>query len=276
MKIVITTLLLTATLTSIAQKVTLNLAKGLKIVETVSITNSSSFSVQGRDMENAATASFINTYVVDDATAGKQQVTATSDKLKVTASQMGQELAYDSDKKDNDGTVEEMLKPLVGTKNTYTIDAQGNATTEKPVEDKMEITMLTGGIMPKANVSKMYLASLLNQDLKVGLAWQDSTEIKGDNSSKTVNSYTVTAIDGDVVSITNNATNVNSGKAEMNGMELAMSGNTKITERIAMSIKTGLITTIETTRDGTLTASVAGMEIPITSKATIKTSYTAQ
>jgi hypothetical protein len=154
---------------------------------------------------------------------------------------------------------------------TYTIDNNGSIIKEPKIEvsaEEKQMAMMSGGGVDNSP-NTLYIKSLLNQDIKVGTTWKDSTDVKADVSVKTVNTYTVVAIEKDMAKINISATQTLSGKMEQMGMEMPLTGSTKITAIAMVDMKTGILLEKESKVESTTNIEANGMSIPV--NGTVKT-----
>jgi hypothetical protein len=254
-----------------AQKVNLKVANGQKITQVTTMESVSSFNVMGQDMENTSKTNTTIMVDVANATGTNTDVTMVTKKLAMEASMMGQALSYDSDKKDNDAKVEELFSKGINKPMTYTIDNNGSIIKEPKIEvsaEEKQMAMMSGGGVDNSP-NTLYIKSLLNQDIKVGTTWKDSTDVKADVSVKTVNTYTVVAIEKDMAKINISATQTLSGKMEQMGMEMPLTGSTKITAIAMVDMKTGILLEKESKVESTTNIEANGMSIPV--NGTVKT-----
>jgi hypothetical protein len=257
-----------------AQKVTLNVNEGQKFLIISTSDSKSSFSVMGRDMENSSKTITNSTAIFANKTATTMDLTVTADKLKTEVSAMGQEMSYDSDKKDNDEKMAEIMKEFVGKSTVYYIDNDGKVL--KVVAPKINeestaaITSMMGSSSLTPTNSDLYIAHLFNKDLKVGMSWSDSTETKGDMNSKTVNNYAILSIDNDFISLSNKGNILSDGVMKQMNMEMKATSNNKFTSTYKVNIKTGLIVENDINTEMNSNVEAGGMNIAVTGNSSTK------
>lgn len=260
-----------------AQKITLNVTKGTKLSVNGTTEMKTTFSAMGQNMENSTTMANTSNVEVTNQSASEVEMALTTTKVKLNASTMGQELTYDSDKKDNDEAMSSTVGAFVNKTYVFTTDANGKVLKVTNPKDYNEeaaggLTMMIGSNNALTPSSPgVYIASLINQEAKVGLMWSDSTEVKGDKPSKIVNHYNITKIENGIITIENNGTQVSSGTMQQMGMEMQMSSNNKIKETIKVNSKTGLITERDSQTDILTNIDAGGMSIPVTGTTKTKT-----
>lgn len=197
-------------------------------------------------------------------------------------SMMGQDANYDSDKKeDGDGQLGDVFKDITGKPDSFMVDNNGYAKSkspEKPAvkkeDDKngMMGMMLKGIVGTGGTGSPIFNALPWFKELKVGESIADSVENNTDGKEKATTTYTLTEIkDGKVKLAINGITNIEKTMdVQQMGMNMTVSVKSTNTSKGEMIIDqaTGLMIskTVTTETDGS--ASVSGMDIPITGSST--------
>jgi hypothetical protein len=180
---------------------------------------------------------------------------------------MGQDMEYDSDKKDNSGQLAEQMGDAVGKTKLMTIDASGKVIKEDNTE-KAGGGMMGMGTASLSNNSLFY-ASLLGRDLKQNNTIADSVISDSEKmKSKIAGTYVVQSVENNIATILFTGTQTVSGVIEQMGQEMNMTGTSKVTAEIKMNIATGIILESKTTTDGTNNVDAMGMSIPVTLKST--------
>lgn len=196
---------------------------------------------------------------------------------------MGQELSYDSDKKDNeDNPATASFKEVAGKKDSFMVDKNGNLlpSPEKPALSKaksddggMMSSMLNGAVA--ASGAPIFNIMPAFKELKIGEYVKDSSENKVDGKEKTVTTYTLAEIkDGKIkVTISSVTTMEKQMEVEQMGakMNVAISSTINNTGEMFIDEATGVLISksINSVTDGT--ASVMGMSIPVTGNTTTVT-----
>jgi len=268
LKIVLLSVGLATAIGSHAQTTKLNLEKGKKYEVTTVSKITSSASVMGQDMETNIDNTTVEAYEVKEVRANEVDLTKTVTKLGMNMQSMGQDMSYDSDKKDNSGPMAEELGKMVNKAKNLTIDASGKIIKEDKEEESATagMTMLAG---PIANGIGLLRSAVIGKEMKGNMTWDDSTNSSGDKiKTTTVGTYTVTGIEGNIASIRFSGTQRMSGTIEQMGQEMGMTGTNKVTTDLKLDLSTGLITESITTVDGTSSIEAMGMSIPVTSKST--------
>ena len=199
------------------------------------------------------------------------------------SSMMGQDMSYDSDKKDNDdGPVSSIFKDVTGKTDSFKVDTKGymKMSPEKPAikkGDKKEGNimgmMMNGAVGNSGSGSPIF--NLLPQfsELKNGQILVDSLEDNSDDGKlKTVSTYTVAEIkDGKVKFTIKTISNIEK-KMDVEQMGMNMSINMKSTNtgngEMWVDQATGLLISKKIVTDTDGNASVMGQEIPISGTTT--------
>jgi hypothetical protein len=101
----------------------------------VSSKSNSLADMMGQQMESITNNDNTTQYLVNDVFADSIQLQSTITKLKSYSSFMGQEMNYDSEKKDNKGELADMLGAAVNKPQNLIIDANGKIIRQDAVEE---------------------------------------------------------------------------------------------------------------------------------------------
>ena len=253
-----------------AQTVKVALEKGKKYeVSTVTKVNSSA-SVMGQDMETNVDNSTVEVYDIKDARATETDLTKVITKMAVSMQSMGQDMSYDSEKKNNSGPLAESLDKVVNKVKNYTVDANGKIIKEDKDEDD-DAGALGGlaALSPTTDGISILKVTLLGKTLTADGNWDDSISTNADKlKSTTVGTYKVTAIEGNIATISFDGTQRLAGTIEQMGQEMGMTGTNKITGVYKVDLSSGLILSNITTTTGNSNIEAMGMSIPVTTKTT--------
>lgn len=252
-----------------AQNSKLVLNKGQKY-EVTSVTKTNSLaSVMGQEMENTANTTTVEVIEVKNTSDKQTDLVTTLTRMVVNASAMGQEINFDSDKKDNSGPgAEDMSKEINKPKNV-SIDANGKLIgAEKAEADAMDM-MKAGGA--QSGIS-LFREGLIGKSMKVGDSWLDSVVVNTEKiKTNTTGTYTVKTIENNIATIAFAGTSTLTGVMEQMGQEMDMKSTSKVTAETKLDITNGVILESATNTDGNMTIMAAGMEIPVTVKASVTT-----
>jgi hypothetical protein len=262
---------------------TLNLSKGQKYLVENKISTQNTQEVQGQSIESKADFSSSYNIEVKDVKGDNYNLTNTIKAVKVNASAMGQDLNFDSDKKEDlDGENGAELKKYINQPKDITIDKSGKVLNTKapdtaaanPSQANM-ITMIMKqmvGDPEQGGYGANMAFEALPKNAKVGTTWADSSSNGGISR---VTTYTIKEINGDKATIALEGTLITDVKSEMQGMEISTKTKGKFTGEDIVDIKTGVIQQRNSTMDASVTIAVMGQEIPNTTKVTSATTVKA-
>jgi len=253
-----------------AQTVTLAVQPGQKYKVETSVKTNTSAEVMGQSMVSEFDLKTTTSYEVKSSGQDGTQLVSTITGMKVTGSSMGQEFSYDSDKKDNSGPIVEAVGGRINKPRNITLDAKGVITKQDETEGGAGIMMG----MADANSSsvELFVPAISGRTLKVGDSFVDVSSMKKDKySSRDSGTYTVTAIDNGVASISYSGTQIVSAVMEQMGMELNTNSTNTVKTEMQVDITSGVVLLRATVIDVNSTVEAAGMSIPATGK-TISTS----
>jgi hypothetical protein len=245
----------------------LNLKKGQKYVVENKVTTKSSTEMQGQQMEANIDATTLYNIEVKDAVANNYNLTNTITNLKMNMSQMGQEMTFDSEKKDDlNGPIGTAMKDFINQPKAVVIDKSGKVIGEKKDEKKDEPTSMMAkqlGNFEATGFGADMAFEALPQNAKVGSAWTNKTDVDG--ISKTTN-YTVKSINGKLATIGLEGTLATDTKMEMQGMEITTKTTGTFTGEEIVDMTTGVVQSNNLTTDAKGIVGVMGQELPTSSK----------
>jgi hypothetical protein len=262
---------------------TLNLSKGQKYLVENKISTQNTQEVQGQSIESKADFSSIYNIEVREVKDNNYNLTNTIKAVKVNASAMGQDLSFDSDKKEDlDSENGNELKKYINQPKDIIIDRSGKVVnTKKPDTSTAQstqasmITMIMKqmvGDPEEGGYGANMAFEALPENAKVGTTWADSSS--GDGISKVTN-YTIKEINGNKATIVLEGTLITDVKSEMQGMEITTKTKGKFSGEDIVDIETGVIQQRTSTMDATGIIGVMGQEIPNTTKVTSATTVKA-
>ena len=250
---------------SSAQTVKLVLNKGSKYeATTVSISTSVS-QMMGQDVESKFENTTVQTIEVKESSDKATDLVSTVSKITANTTMMGQEMNYDSDKKDNEGPLAEGFGKLVGKPRNITIDPGGKVISE---DKSVDSAMGSMGMMMTNNMASiipMIQAALVGKQLTLGSTWPDSLITNNDKLKVSIiGTYLVKQIDKNIATIGFTGLQSMTGTIEQMGQELGMKADSKISNLIQLDMNTGLVIENEYNINGTGNIDAMGMSIPIT------------
>ncbi|MEO6328659.1 MAG: DUF6263 family protein [Ginsengibacter sp.] len=252
----------------------LMLNKGEKYIIENKISAVSTQEMMGQSMNSKVSFFTSNNMEVKEVKKDNYDLINTYTKLTASINAMGQDMSFDSDKKeDMDGEMGSGMKNLINQpknvvmdKNGKIIPDTGDTTVKKPEAGMMSMMMNQVMGSPEETGYGLSEAFMIIPNALAGFSWIDSSSTDGVKKTTT---YTVTNINGTeaVVSISG-IINMDT-KMEMQGTELATKSNGKLTGEEVVDLKTGVIKQRNTTMEGSGKVEVMGQEIPTTTRMTV-------
>ncbi len=255
----------------------INLSKGQKFSVDNKITAVTTQTLMGQSMESNAEITSKYSIEVKDIKDNNYNLTNTFTKMKAKMSAMGNDLNFDSDKKeDMAGEYAASFKDIINNPKSVVINRSGkvlniNKTETKPVDTKsnimkMMMDQLLGDPEESGYGSEIAFVSTPSK-IVTGYNWTDSSNKEGIQKSTM---YTVKEIKGTeaVISITGILnTNI---KSQMQGIDVANKSKGNLTGEEIVDITTGVIKQKTTTLEsqGTISVVSQGLDIPMTTKVT--------
>ncbi len=262
---------------SFAQSNTIKLNKG----QTITVTSTVSQNMDmGMGMTMTSSSNSTHVIKVNNDEGDKYNVSATLTKIKTNTSAMGQESSYDSE---NPGAADTELAVVMGkslnvVENAFLDKKTGIAKSATPKnneeaaedEDDFIKGMLNGE--PGSDNSGIISSTFFTQAAgkKVGDKWVDSNTV---NKFSNVNNYTVTSINGDVMTISLDGIVSGSQQVETQGMQIDVTMNTKNKGSIELNKKTLQVLKKTVNADVTSSMDMMGQTMDMTGTITTLTEY---
>lgn len=256
---------------SLSRKVVLKQGQQVERVAAIKMKIGMEMMGQSIDINNENTVTSL--VEVKGATGSTFDLASTVKRVVTSMSGMGQEMNYDTDKKDA-AAANEMTKKadeLVGKTNNLTIDSKGVITKSDDAggDDKEKaggFMGMSGGVLnagQKVGAIFDLVAKLPDHAVKVGDSWNDSTISK---EGKVYTKYKVLEIKNDEAIIDMEGTLTQGGQVENNGMTIDMNLAGTSKGQMSMETASGLVKKLAMTMDASGTMEVAGQSIPFTMK----------
>ena len=198
----------------------LNLKKGQKYLVENKVSTKSSTEMQGQQME--ANADVTSTYSIEvkDLVDNNYSLTNTVTGVKMNMTQMGQEMNFDSEKKEDiDGPIGSALKEYINQPKKVVMDKSGKLIPQKTDDTTQETNMVAkqlGNFEATGYGADMAFESL-PQNVKVGSTWTSKTDNEGISKSTT---FMVKEINGNIATIALTGDMAADTKMENQGMEI--------------------------------------------------------
>lgn len=209
------------------------------------------------------------------------QLSNTVTKLKTDMDFMGQQTNYDSDKpEDNESETGKAVAAKLNKPDTVSLDKlTGKVTRNKrSSEDMPEVNQgnpLTGLMSSMNSSTDVQVVEnaffIIPAGKKTGDSWSDSTS---DKSMKSKRIFTIKSIEGNTATISYSGTIDVSGNQEIQGSEVAITMNTKLTGEIIFNPTTNLVSKRTMNSDISGTIEMMGQAMPVTAK--LESSFTYQ
>ena len=249
----------------------LNLKKGQKYSVENKVSTKSSTEMQGQTMEANIDAVTSYSIEVKDHVNNNYNLTNTVTGVKINMTQMGQEMNFDSEKKEDlEGPIGSVLKDYIKQPKDVVIDRSGKVIASKKDEksDTTNVMAKQLGDFEATGYGADMAFESLPKNIKVGSIWSNKTDNGG--VSKTTN-YSVKSISGNLATLTIDGTMTTDTKMENQGMEITTKTTGKFTGEEVVDITTGVIQSNTSNVDATGTIGVMGQQLPTSSKVTSTT-----
>lgn len=248
------------------QQTKINVQKGQKYMVETTTKLTSSAEVMGQTMENNSDIKSTTVYEITKAEESEIKLEATIIKMQVTASAMGQEMSFDSDKKDNEGPMADMFGKVVNKKKEVSLDAKGAITKQNKTDEGMQAVMMNAGDGNEVS-TELFIPALIGKELKAGDSFTDEVSVKKEKyNSRDSGTYKITSIENGVASVSYSGTQVLMTVMEQMGMEMTNNSNNLIKSELQVDMKTGMVLAKASVIESTVSIDAGGMTIPGTGK----------
>lgn len=249
----------------------LMLKKGQKYTVENKTSTYSTTEVQGQAMEATIEATTSYQIEVSDNKDKVYNLTNTVKNVKMEMSQMGQEISFDSDKKEDlDGPIGSALKDYINVPQKVMISNEGDIikdaaeTSDKPASPFGDFG--TGGF------GAALAFQAVPKNLKVGQTWKNTSNENGTVKNTT---YTVKSVDGNLATLSLAGDMDINVKMEQMGMEMTTKAKGTFTGEEVVDVKTGVVQSQNMVVNSDGTIEVMGQELPTSSKVTSTTTVKA-
>jgi len=250
----------------------LQLAKGQKYQVENKMETTSSTEMQGQTMETKANITSSYNISVSDKTGDNYNLTNTISRIVMNMSMMGNEINFDSDKKDDmSGQMGQGLKDYINKPQQVVMDNTGKIISQPDADSSVsQIAKQMNFAASGYGAQLTFLA--LPKNLKAGTTWSEKTD---DNGISRTTNYTVKEVNGNIATVSFTGTVTTDSKMEQQGMEISTKTSGKFSGEEKVDSKTGVIQSSNTTGDATGTVSAMGQDFPTSSKVTSVTTVKA-
>lgn len=232
--------------------------------------------MMGQSMEIKMESSSINLVEVKEDNGSGFSVSNTLKKVLMNMNAMGQEMKFDSDKKeDMDGKMGDAYRDRLNKPKEFTVGKDGiisKVNEESKANDpNAAIGEMLAGNDEKAGAPFFALANIPTGGAKVGESWVDSTVKDG---SRTVNRYTLRQVNGAEGIVDVNSDLSMSRQVEQQGMTMQMDLKGTAVGEYNFDVNTGLVKSRKTLTKATGTIDVMGQTVPLTLESNITSTLT--
>ncbi len=244
----------------------INLTKGQQYQVDSKVVTASSTEVQGQTMETNVDAASVYNIEVKEVADTTYTLSNTLKSLKSNTSQMGQEINFDSEKKDDmEGPIGTALVGAINVPMSVMFTKKGMVIPDKMAKKSEDKSMMARSIatFESTGYGSQLAFLAIPANAKVGDTWTATHDSK---DTKMTTNYTVKEISGDLVTLSIAGTTSNDITMENNGMELEIKTSGKFTGEEKVNSKTGVIQSSNTVTDAAGTVSAMGQEFPSTTK----------
>lgn len=253
------------------------LVKGQKIQIDNNVKSLIKQEMMGQVMEITIDANMVHQVEVKDKKSNSYLVSSTLTKLTTSGSAMGQEMKFDSDKKEDLETeTGKALKDQLNITKEVELNESAkviNAVKKEPKAPGASsqlmdmVNNITGGNGDESNGANAAF-EVVPVGKKAGDSWSDSIIIEG---IKTYRTYTIKEVIGNIATVLLSGTQVTKTKMEQQGMEISVNMEAKLSGEGMVDMSTGLLKQRTMIMEGTGSAEVMGQSIPVTTKVTTTT-----
>ena len=255
-----------SSVTVYAQQIKIDVQKGNKFIVETTTSTVSVAQVMGQVMENNSDSKRTTIYEVLATKLNEYDLQSTLIKMKIDVSMMGQNMNFDSDKKENKGPLANELTDLINKVRSISINNNGEIT-KQDKNERSSLSMLLPNGSEVQIVTEMFIPALLNKELKAGYSFADSSNLIIEKLSfKDSGTYTITGINNGIANITYKGNQLTTGVMEQMGMEMKTSSINTVTKELWVDIKTGIVLMQTSTIDAVTNIEAGGMVIPTTIK----------
>ena len=276
------TLLTGLNLAAQTYKPSVNLTAGKKYTITTAVKGNMSQEVMGQTMDIPMDVSTTSLLEVKKAGGKEFQLSNTTKRIVMSMNAMGQEMNFDSDKKED---MEGQLGPTAGASinkpTLFSINSFGKliegsvlkstnpekeAASGNPLMGMMDMNAISEG-MPALN------PFINDHELKAGDSFTDSST-SADGKNKKSTTYTLVEIKDGLAKFAIAGTASETKETELQGMQMQINTSTKTTGEMWVNTVTGLMASSAVTAVVAGTVDISGMSIPISGNTTVTTAIT--
>jgi Family of unknown function (DUF6263) len=252
------------------------LDKGQKIQIDNNIKSIISQEMMGQAVEITIDANMVHQVEVKDKKTNSYLVSSTLTKLTTNGTAMGQEMKFDSDKKEDlESETGKALKDQLNVSKEVELNESAEVimgvkkdTAAKTGGQLMDIVNnVTGSSGDESNGASAAF-NVMPAGKKVGDSWSDSSITE---EIKTYRNYTIKEVNGNNATLVLTGKQITKKKVEQQGMEIIVNMEGTLSGEGIVDMSTGLIKQRTIVLDGTGSAEIMGQSMPVTTKITTTT-----
>jgi Family of unknown function (DUF6263) len=264
-------------------KPAVKLEAGKKYMVNTAVKSNMTQEAMGQTMEIPMESNVYQLLEIKAVAADGYQSANVTQRMTFSANAMGQDMSYDSDKKeDREGKMGESMNKMVGQTTTFTVDMDGKVIEKSVVKPEVKATEaaadgdMMGNMMSNMGIGQGTTSPVFNlfpnnKEMKIGDSFTEDVNVEKDGKVKNTTVYTLTAIKDGMAMFSFTGTGTIEKKMEMQGMEMNMTSSNKATGTMVVDVATGLLSKKAAVVETTGNIEVSGMQIPITAKTTTTT-----
>ncbi len=249
----------------------LDFKPGQKFQTESTVKSTTSMEMMGQQMDIKADVTVVRQLEIKDKKDNRYNVASTITRMATVMDMMGQNINYDSDKKEDSASdMGKLLKEKINVPNSLEMGEDGKIIPGKKEPSKagdeagnMAAMMKGMGIGDDDAILTDDMFITAPKNIKAGDVWNDSIIVEG---QKTYRDYTVKSIQGNEAVVTIGGKLLTDKKMENQGMEMNLVMESKITGELTVDPSTGVIKQRTLLVDGAGNIEMMGQQVPMTTK----------
>jgi len=254
-----------------AESTKLDFKPGQKFQTESTVKSTTSMEMMGQQMDIKADVTVVRQLEIKDKKDKAYNVSSTITRMATVMDMMGQNINYDSDKKEDSASdMGKLLKQKINVPTTLEMGENGKIIPGKkeaaPAAEEagnMAAMMKGMGIGDDDAILTDDMFITAPKNMKAGDVWNDSIIVEG---QKTYREYTVKSIQGNEAVVTIGGKLLTDKKMENQGMEMNLVMESKISGELTLDASTGVIKQRTLTVDGSGNIEMMGQQVPMTTK----------
>ncbi|HOZ79401.1 MAG TPA: DUF6263 family protein [Ferruginibacter sp.] len=254
-----------------AESTKLDFKAGQKFQTESTVKSTTSMEMMGQQMDIKADVTVVRQLEIKDKKDKVYNVASTITRMATVMDMMGQNINYDSDKKEDSASdMGKLLKEKINVPTALEMGENGKIIPGKketaPAAEEagnMAAMMKSMGVGDDDAILTDDMFITAPKNLKAGDVWNDSIIVEG---QKTYRDYTVKSIQGNEAVVTIGGKVLTDKKMENQGMEMNLVMESKITGDLTVDAATGVIKQRTMTVDGSGNIEMMGQQVPMTTK----------